>query len=289
MGYRYDNPARLLADFVDHLDVAGHAGVTVDAALAWANRAPTDQATAARLSAVRGFARYLSAYDVGTQVPPTWLVRQNKVRPTPYIYSAGEIAGLMVAANRLSPPIWAATMATLMGLMAATGLRPGEVYRLAAGDIDLDHGRLDVMHSKHGKSRQIPLHPSTVDALRRYGQFRDHTFAALPGSRFFVDAGGSALTSEAVTSTFNRLVTAAGIESPDHNRHPRLGSLRHTFAVSTLLAWHQSGMDVQRHLPVLSAFLGHNEPAATYWYLEATPELMALVASRLERAWQARS
>lgn len=173
--------------------------------------------------------------------------------------------------------------------MAATGLRPGEVYRLGRSHVDFDDAQLRVMHSKHGKSRQIPLHPTTVTALRRYAGLRDRSFADPTSDGFFLTAEGTDVTSELVTDTFGRLLNAVPIHTPYGRRRPRLGDVRHSFAVSTLVSWHHAGVDVQRQLPVLSAFLGHNEPAATFWYLEATPELMAIAAARLESSWQGRS
>lgn len=196
----------------------------------------------------------------------------------------------MKTAGSLTPPVWGLAMATVIGLMAATGLRPGEIYRLGRDHVDLGAGRLAVMHSKHGKSRQIPLHATTVDALGRYAHLRDRSFADPAGSGFFLTASGSNLTSEVVARCFRRLVLTAGIDPSGGGRSPaRLGDLRHSFAVHTLLSWHHTGVDVQRQLPVLSAFLGHNEPAHTYWYLQAVPELMAFAADRLDRFWQVRS
>jgi integrase/recombinase XerD len=289
LGYGYQHHDRLLGDFVSYLETSDHTTVTVDTALGWASDTTTDRSSATRLTAVRGFARYLAAFDERTQIPPTGLIRENHVRPTPYIYSPCEITALITAAKKLTPPRWAATMATVIGLMATTGLRPGEVYRLARSHVDFADAQLRVMHSKHGKSRQIPLHPTTVSALRRYARMRDRAFAEPTSDGFFLTPEGADLRSELVTDTFARLLNAVPIHTPDGRRPPRLGDVRHTFAVSTLLSWHQAGVDVQRHLPVLSAFLGHNAPAATFWYLEATPELMALAAARLESSWQGRS
>jgi integrase len=147
---------------------------------------------------------------------------------------------------------------------------------------------LAVLHSKHGKSRRIPLHPTTVTALGRYAAARDREVQC-ETTTFFVTADGRRLDSHDVASTFAKLLLATASINPLAGQRPaRLGDLRHSFAVSTLLSWHRSGADVQSRLPALSAYLGHNDPHATYWYLEAVPELMALAAHRLERSWQAR-
>ncbi|HSS08724.1 MAG TPA: tyrosine-type recombinase/integrase [Acidimicrobiales bacterium] len=289
LGYRPDNDARLLGDFVRYLDASDQSSLTVEAALGWAALAPTDKASAAHLTTVRGFARYLAGFDHNTQVPPAGLIRVSDVRPTPYIYSPREVAALMTAAMGLTPELWAATMATLVGLLAATGIRPGEAYRLRREHVDFEDAQLSVVHSKHGKSRRIPLDPSTIEALDRYARLRDRAFEDQAGKGFFLTGDGAGLTSHVVAPTFRRLLQLASIEAPYGRRRPRLGDLRHTFAVSTLLAWHERGVDVQRQLPVLSAYLGHNEPRVTYWYLEATPELMALAARRLQLSWEQRS
>jgi integrase len=286
LGYHPESDAPLLHGFVRYLDAGGQSTISVGAALAWANQTSGDRQTARRLTVVRGFARYVAGFEPQTQIPPTGLVAAADVRRRPHIFTDPEVTALMTAANRLAPRVWAATMATIIGLMAATGLRPGEVYRLNRADVDLGSARLSVMHSKGGKSRRIPLHVSTVDALGRYARLRDRHWPQTGSTRFFLDAEGHPLTSD-TARCFAKLARAVGIG----NAHPalRLGDLRHSFAVHTLSSWHETGVDVQRQLPVLSAFLGHNQPAHTYWYLEAVPELMAIAADRLERSWEARS
>jgi integrase len=68
------------------------------------------------------------------------------------------------------------------------------------------------------------------------------------------------------------------------DRRPRLHDLRHTYSVNALLGWYRAGDDVAAKLPLLSTYLGHVDPAATYWYLSAVPELLALAAGRLEQS-----
>jgi integrase len=282
LGYKPEPYAVLLRGFVRDLEAAGQPTVTVDAALAWAAQAPTAPAGAARLTALRGFARYLCGFDSACQVPPVGLIRANKVRPAPHIYSPAELAALLQAATTLAPAAWAATMGTLIGLMAATGIRPEEAYRLRCEHVDLDRAALSIVNSKGGKSRRIPLHPTTVEALTLYSDTRGRA-----GDAFFVNPRGACLTSHDAAPVFRQLLGVASIPTL-RRRRARLGDLRHTFAVSTLLDWHHAGADVARRLPVLSAYLGHNDPHSTYWYLEAVPELMAVVAQRLERAWEGR-
>jgi integrase len=206
------------------------------------------------------------------------------VRTVPHIYSDAEIARLMRACSTLSPARFAATMATLIGLMASTGLRPGEIRRLDRQHVDLAAAKLTVWHSKSGRSRQLPLHPSTVNALGDYSLARERAHPLRRSEAFFPSVRGARLTSAAMSKTFRTLRAKASITPRCGSRPARLGDLRHTFAVTTLLSWHRAGADVQRQLPVLSTYMGHLNPRHTYWYLEATPELMALVAERLERS-----
>lgn len=285
VGYQLTNHERLLAGFVDHLAARGAVTVTTAEALAWANTAASPGQVARRLTVVRGFARYLHVVDAAAEVPPAGLGPRPSSRPKTHLYSAGETAALMQAARALRPALWAASFVTLVGLLAATGLRPGEAYRLDRSHLDLDTGQLAVIGSKAGRSRQIPLHPTTVAALRGYLQLRNQTITT--HTAVFVAATGAALQARPAAATFRHLRAAVSITPAPGERPARLYDFRHTFAVNTLLDWHRSGVDVQRQLPTLSAYLGHLRPAHTYWYLHATPELFALVADRLAESLEA--
>ena len=159
LGFQLTEHGRVLGAFVADLERKGDTSVTVAAALAWASSAATDNQAARRLSMLRRFAVYLSAFDPATEVPPINLGPAGPTRSRPYLYSAGEIGALLEAAAALRPERWAASVATLVGLMSATGIRPGEALRLERGHVDLDAGQLAVMHSKFGKSRQLPPPP----------------------------------------------------------------------------------------------------------------------------------
>lgn len=285
VGYSLTNHERLLASFVDHLDAIGAETVTTAEALAWANTANTPSQAARRLTVVRGFARYLHVLDAAAEIPLAGLGPRPTPRPKTHLYSPGEVAALMEAARALRPALWAASFVTLIGLLAATGLRPGEAYRLDRSHVDLDTGQLAVIGSKAGRSRQIPLHRTTVDALRDYLQLRDQTVST--HTALFVAATGLPLQAGPAAATFRRLRDATSITSTPGERPARLYDFRHSFAVNTLLDWHRGDVDVQRQLPTLSAYLGHLRPAHTYWYLHATPELFAVVADRLADSWEA--
>jgi integrase len=233
---------------------------------------------------VRGFAAYLQPRMPDIQVPPADLLPLRTKRATPYLYSTQEIAALMSAARSLHTPLVAATYETLIGLLAVTGLRVGEAINLGRTDIDLTAAMLTVVNGKFGKSRQVLLHPSTVAGLSDYACRRDGLVPAPAASTFFLSTAGTRLSDCRVESTFRALVRAAGLRPRSARCRPRLHDLRHTFAVNTVLDWYCDGQDVQARMPLLSAFLGHVDPSATYWYLSTAPELMALACARLEHA-----
>jgi integrase/recombinase XerD len=192
----------------------------------------------------------------------------------------------MAAAGRLRSPLLAATYETLIGLLASSGMRVGEAISLDRADIDFDDGVITVVAGKFGRWREVPLHPDTTAALDRYARRRDVLCPAPKTASFFVSSAGTRLIPACVRRTFGDLVRAAGLRPRSARCRPRIHDFRHRFAVSTLLEWYRAGVDVQARLPLLSAYLGHVDPTSTYWYLEATPELLALAAARQERVLQ---
>jgi integrase len=267
--------------------------ITTDLALRWAQQPQNVQPAqwAARLSFVRSFARYWSATDPRTEIPPMGLLPYRAKRATPYIYSNDEIQHLLKAARNLPPSTglrpW--TYYSLFGLMAVTGMRISEAIRLDHADVDLKQGLLTVRLTKFSKSRLIPLHPSTVKRLKRYLHRRDELYPQPLTARFFLSNQGTPLTDCMVRWTFVKLSRQIGLRKVGGSSSPRLHDLRHRFAVTTLLHWYRTGLDVEQRLPVLSTYLGHAHVTDTYWYLSAIPELLALTKDRLEKRWEALS
>jgi integrase/recombinase XerD len=285
VGFKLVGEAQLLAEFVKFAEQAGQRTVTTQAALAWARRPAggSPNYLSRRLRAVRSFARYLHALDPACEVPPIELLPASKYRPAPYLYSDREILALMTAARTLRPPLRAATFETLIGLLACTGLRIGEALRLDRDDCDPIHGLLTVRDSKFGKSREVLLDRSTVRALIDYGEIRDRLCPHPKEHSFFLTTRGTRPTHPTIYQPFQALLEQAGITHPSPIRRVRAHDLRHSFAVKTLLGWYRNGDDVAARMPLLSTYLGHVDPAATYWYLSAAPELLALAAERLEQ------
>jgi integrase len=290
LGYKLEDHGRLLPGFVDYLDQAGVTTVTIEAALAWATLPQGVQPYRwkQRLTVVRGFARYLQTLDPGTQVPPSDLLAYRRQRPPPYLFGEADIVGLLAAAGALSHPLRAATHRTLFGLLAVTGMREGEALRLDRGDVDLDAGLLAIRKTKFNKSRLLPLHASTVTALRGYARDRDRLCPRPGQPSFFVSTRGTRVADRRVRTVFAALIDQVGLLPRFGSRRPRVHDLRHSFAVTTLLDWYRDGLDVAARMPLLSAYLGHTSPTSTYWYLQAAPELLTLAAGRLERSDRAR-
>lgn len=293
LGHEMAEAGWLLPGFVAYLDARGLPTVTIEAALAWAQQAPKSPAGRVttvgprRMTAARGFARYLSGIDARTQVPPLGLMPRRGPWRQPFIYTAADIDALLAAARRMIvSPLRAATYQTLIGLLAASGLRIGEAIKLDRGDIDWAQGVLLIRESKFGKSRLVPMHPSSMQALEGYARLRDQLQPGPAEPAFFVSLNRTRLLYPVVQLTFRQLIGNAGIGAGAPSP-PRLHDLRHTFAVRTLLGWYRTGEDVQAKIPSLSTYLGHREPASTYWYLSAAPELLALAAARQDTAWQA--
>lgn len=286
LGYKLTEAGRVLGRFVAHLDALGAETVTVTVALAWATETGSGcGGIARRLQAIRGFAFYLQALDPANEVPPAGLVPTRSARLVPHLYSDADIAALMAAARRLSPPLRAATTEAVIGLLAVTGMRMGEVLALDTADVDWDTGVLTVWLAKFNKARHVPLAPTTTSALVDYRRTCRRLAPAAATRALFVTPRGRRLGYCGFRDVFARLLESTGIASA--GSRPRIHDFRHSFAVRTLLGWYRDGADVHALLPRLSTYLGHVDPASTYWYLSAAPELMVLVAERLERGGEA--
>jgi len=288
LGHDLAEAARLLPRFVDYLEGSGQTTVTVSQAVAWSLQpdvGPGSSVRPRRMTAARGFARYLSGVDPATEVPPLGLVPSRQHWRPSFIYTTEDIAMLLNAAAAMPSRLRSATYSTLFGLLAATGMRVGEALTLDRSDIDWDQAVLLIRQSKFGKSRNVPVTTSTLDALRRYALLRSSFRPQLGNNSFFVSLTGRRLIYVSVFDVFKDLRRSTGLGA-DSTITPRIHDLRHTFAVTVLLGWYRDGGNVAARLPWLSTYLGHHDPRSTYRYLSATPELLALAADRLERfAW----
>ena len=275
---------RLLYQFIAFLAQREAPFITAALALEWASKPQgvQQQWRARRLSEVRQFARFAHALDPSHEVPPQRLLPYRRQRPQPYIYSDVEIEALIGAARALSGQLRPRTCSTMLGLLAVTGMRSGEVVRLDREDVDLRQGILTIRESKFGKSRLNLCHDTTLQALSDYAAWRDEHCPRPQSPAFFLSERAKRIDKTHLRKTFRTLACQTGLRDPAASRGPRLHDLRHSFSVRTLIRWYRDGVDVDRHLPRLSTWLGHSSIADTYWYLTAVPELMALAARRLD-------
>ena len=230
-----------------------------------------------RLIHARCFLKNLKASAPDTEVPGPGLL-PHQPRPKPRLYSAEEIANLQQATSQLwqHGSLWQLTPYSIIGLLASTGLRAGEVMALTVGDVrlDTDPPQLYVRKAKFCKSRVVPIHPSTAEQLRTYLQERNRTKLHRPSTAFFITGMGRPLSYPTLRRMFVQLIHSAGIKNPDGGRGPLLHSFRHGFAIERLLMWYRDNLDVRALIPHQYVYLGHLSKKETYWYLTATPELL---------------
>jgi integrase len=283
------NVSRLLHRFVAFVNDAGSPFITIPLIRRWAVQpaAAHPSTWTGRLVIARRFAIWRRASDPRTEVPPPDLVGQRYRRKPPQRFRDHDIVALIQTAATLpsAKQLRGRTYATLIGLLAVTGLRINEALHLDRSDIDLDTGVLLIRRTKFGKSRFVPIHSTTTQALRAYGDARDRILTAPPTPAFFLSERGTRITEWSARYTFAVISRVVGLRPPTpgprHGHGPRVQDLRHRFAAQTLIRWYRAGLDVDRELPKLSTYLGHVHTADTYWYLEAIPELLELAADRL--------
>jgi len=289
LGFKLRDMADDLRNFATFLEQKAAPFVTTELAMEWAMQPADHQPSdwAQRLSFVRVFARHWHATDPRTEIPPMGLLPFRPQRARPYLYSELEIQKLLAAALKLSPShgLRPGTYHCLFGLLAVAGLRISEALKLEQPDVDLGEGILTIRQTKFGKTRLVPLHTSTRDAMAGYARRRDRFLRNASSPCFFLNDHGRRLDGSAVRRTFYDLSRQIGLRGPEDHKGPRLHDFRHRFAVRTLMQWYRSNEDIERRLPVLSTFLGHGHVADTYWYLSVEPELMGLATRRLELRW----
>ena len=290
LGFKLRDYDVCLRELVSFLDSKGSHRITTKLAVEFATRRQYQKPVtwAWQLGIVRGFALYQAGADPATEVPPHGILPFRPRRAKPYLYTEEDIRRLLKAALNLVTPhkLQPRTYYCLFGLLAVSGMRLGEALDLKSHDVDWSESLLTVRNAKFGKSRLVPLHPSTRDVLFDYAERRNQTYAPRQLSYFFISSHGTRLEASNVSKVFRQLCRQIGLRAPDAGHGPRIHDFRHRFAVETLLRWYRGGEKVSLRLPVLSTYLGHSNVADTYWYLSNTPELMASAAERLEARWQ---
>lgn len=283
LGYQLKIEGEQLLRFARFADRHGnHKILTIDLSVEWANTTASKMNRARRLEMIRGLAKFCVLFEPETQIPPPGLLGPAHRRPAPYIYTAKELSDLMQTASRLNngKGLRPMTIENLLGLLSATGLRISEALHLSRGDVCFESKLLVVKKTKFNKSRTVPLHPTTVEALRDYTRFRDKSvpFTSSPDVFFMLD-NGCPLNYRQALYAFQTIRSQIVWR---RNRSPRIHDLRHTFACNRLLSWYEKGIDVNNAILTLSIYLGHAKVTDTYWYLTGVPSLMAVAAKRFE-------
>ncbi|MEI8341953.1 MAG: tyrosine-type recombinase/integrase [Verrucomicrobiota bacterium] len=286
LGFKLVREGMWLPTLVRAIEQSGDAWVTTKVALRWAKgpKTPPPLSWSKRLCMARKFSQYLHARDSRHEILLNEYVPvMRSKRFEPYIYKDADVMALMNAARKICTRFNGETYSTLIGLLAATGMRVGEAIRLDRSDFDFIQGVLQIRHTKFGKSRQIPLHPSTIKALREYAKKRDRAVLHPSCPALFPSTVGTRLTHANLHFVFLKMVRAVDLDYAKPQR-PRIHDLRHTFAIKTLTSWYQAGLDTGPRIPALSTYLGHVSPSSTYAYLHATPELLQQARMRLEQS-----
>jgi len=291
LGYRLSRYDGLIGQFLDYLGEQHESRISVEHALAWACLPGDTRARwhTARLAAIRGFAAHVHAHCAeAADLIPAGLVPSRVDHAVPYLYTPTQLTGLITHARTLRPEVRGLTLATVIGLMAATGMRIGEALALDTTSLD-PAGATIAVTGKYGKQRLLPVHSSTTAALTSYLR----TSRALVGSphdqALLVTGNATRPLAGNIQHGFRALTRACRLPAGTGNNEPRLHDLRHTFAVNTLVEAHRAGVDVDAQIAALATYLGHVSPTSTYWYLTASPELLDLVNDQVEAHRQGRS
>lgn len=289
LGFVLDRSGSLTQTFARFVDASGHEGPLTSAiVLRWAKEHAmhADPFTwAQRLNVLRPFARHLADAESGTTFPEGSPFGRSKRRLAPHIFTPAEVDAIIVAARTL-PRVFGAgssILPTLLGLLVATGLRISEALSLRCGSLDEAATRVTLKHSKFERTRMVPLHPTATAALRDYLRTRARLGPTDHSAPFFLDErSGEALRYRAVRRAWLRLTADIGIVPRGGHQFIRIHDLRHTFICRRLMLWQIEGADIDNAMLALSTYVGHVNLGDTYWYLQAVPELMALVGDRFE-------
>lgn len=291
LGFSLKYDEHVLGQFSAYLEASRISCLTTDMIIQWASLPRTDggagaSRAAVRMRAVRAFADYMHSVDPAHQVPARGVFTYKAPRQTPFIFTPEQVASLLHEAARLRLYERSTIYPVVFGLLASTGIRIGELLALDSDEVDLDEGLLTISRGKSRDPRLVPVHETVAQVLGRYSEWRDQRELVSVEGRtpFFTDYLGKRLTWCSTAYAFEHVRDAAGLTA--NGASPRIHDLRHTFAVTTFLGWYREGADVPGLLPRLSTYLGHSNPANTYWYMTAIPELLAYAAGLLERAPQ---
>lgn len=284
LGYKNDKDRKYLNCLMRFMDAYAPGQVlTDDLILHWSSIGKGDPVI--RRTRLRVFFQWLSQRDLRIRLRDDLFRHAPYRRAHPYIYDPEEITALIDATKQernQGGPFWNQTLAVLIGLLAASGLRISEALRLTVDDVDFTVGTLHIRESKNVALRIVPLHESTIRALRDYVQQRNENYPNPGAPNFFLSCYGKRLSYNTFAKSFRRCRRRAGLPFRSHPRAPRIHDLRHTFACRHLLRAYQENRDINRAVADLAVYFGHQRLVHVYWYLSAVPELLALCGDRFQ-------
>jgi integrase len=302
MGVTMISEASALRQFRRYAESLGHEGpVTLELAVSWARSGTHAEGyEIKRYEMARRVSDYAAVFDDSIPRLPAGLLGKTSDRITPYIYTDEEVSLLMKAASAsysMQDPLRSIAYEAVIGILRTTGMRPFEALSLKDDDFDQDNRIIMIRKAKNNKERMIPIDKSASAALAAYQIRRDELRSGRTCKNLIISNGDRPLGISGFQDAFCEirciLLNRGEVWT---RRPPRPYDLRHTYAVKTLLRWHESGEDVNALLPVLATYMGHSTISETYWYLTGTSELMAVACSSFEElvkagdgTWQART
>lgn len=287
LGYKLAHVAGVLKRFAEFMMQKKRNIITTNLVIEFVTKNHSKKScwTTKKIGMIRGFAIYQHAIDQRTEIPPRHLLRYKYTRRTPYIFNDNEVSQLLKAVSgSVGKRQLADTFYTFFGLIAVTGMRTSEAISLNNESVDLSEGIIEIRYTKFQKSRKIPVHPTTIEALKRYVRNRDMHYLVLPASAFFINHHGDRLDRTTVQKIFRKMCVRAGVGATAHLK-PRILDFRHSMAVRNLQRCYEEDLDVDQIIAILAHYLGHENPEYTYWYLTMTPELFSLINLRTEKKY----
>ncbi|PCH60911.1 MAG: integrase [Gammaproteobacteria bacterium] len=281
-GFTLKDDERYLYSFAKFSESEGDTHIVSNTAINWAGQSHSEAQKANRLKAIVRFSHFCRAEDSRHEVPLGNVFCGRHHRPIPFIFTDEQVKALMDQALKLTPK-WSLRPVmynTLIGLFAATGIRLSEAINLTFRDFTQDG--LIIRNTKYHKSRSIPLHSSTAEALNGYLNKRKQL--NIDDSHIFVSLRNHPLTSHTIYAVYYRLLDETGIykvtDKSSSKPRPRITDFRHTFATRALINCPNSRDHIDQHILALTTYLGHAHVGCTYWYLESTPQLMRDIANK---------
>ena len=286
LGRRYREQEKHLRSFdrVVKQDTGEHREVCLERAITrWLRRTVRQPGTNhVMLSVVRQFCLFRRRRDPDCYVPGDDIVATGRAPFRPYLLSVDDVRRLSREMQTLvgpNAPLRRATFTTLLLVLFCTGLRPGEAVRLTLREVDIRRRTFFISQSK-GKDRWVPFRDGLARRIRRYLKVRLAYEPSASTSPLFLRPDGQPYTGRGVADVFRLLWRRLGLKPVAGIGGPRVMDLRHAFARHRLTRWYQEGVDLNAHLPWLSAYMGHDDLLGTETYLTASPELLCFASRR---------